>query len=71
VIALWWAVVRLWGGKSRLGAGGAAGGAQAADERQSVGDEVGLERGVVHHAADRVVGAEVAVGFLVDAVGVL
>ena len=34
-----------------------------------MGDEVGFERGVVHDAADRVVGAEVAVGFLVDAVG--
>ena len=61
---------RLWGGKSRVGAGAAAGGAKAAGERESVGVEVGLERGVVHQAPDRVVGAEVAVGFLVDAVGV-
>ena len=35
------------------------------------GSRSALQRGVVHHAADRVVGAEVAVGFLVDAVGVL
>jgi len=34
-------------------------------------NEVGLQRGVVHHATDRVVGAEVPVGLLVDAVGVL
>jgi hypothetical protein len=32
-IARWWAAAMLWGGKSRLGAGGAAGGAEAADER--------------------------------------
>ncbi len=70
-IACWCAVAIVRGGKSRLGAGGAAGGAEAADERQSVGDEVGLERGVVHHAPDRVVGAEVSVGLLVDAVGML
>src|SRR5450631_3735260 len=66
--ACWWAVAILWGGKSRLGSGAAAGGAEAADERQSVRNEVGLECGVVHHAPDRVVGGEVAVGFLVDAI---
>ena len=32
-IACSWAAARLWGGKSRLGAGAAAGGAEAADER--------------------------------------
>src|SRR5579859_5177792 len=69
VIACWCAVAIVRGGKSRLGSGAAAGGAEAADERQSVWDEVGLECGVVHHAADRVVGGEVTVGFLVDAIG--
>lgn len=54
-----------------MGAGAAAGGSEASGERQSVGIEVGLERGVVHQAADRVVGAQVAVGFLIDAVGLL
>ena len=67
-IACWCAVVIVRGGKSRLGAGAAAGGAEAADERQSVRNEVGLECGVVHHTPDRVVGGEVAVGFLIDAV---
>src|SRR5579872_4354843 len=71
LIACWWAAVRLWGGKSRVGAGAAAGGPQAAGERQSVGVEIGFEGGVVHQAADRVVGAEGAVGLLDDAVGVL
>src|SRR6266571_3465145 len=71
VIACSCAAVIIWGGKSRLGAGAAAGGAEAADERQSVGVEVGPERGVVHQPADRVVGVQVAVGFLVDAVGLL
>src|SRR6266540_6495452 len=65
------AVCRLWGGKARVGAGAAAGGAEASGERQSVGVQAGLKRGVVHQAADRVVGAQVAVGLLVDAVGVL
>ena len=69
VIACWCAAAIVRGGKPRLGSGAAAGGAEAADERQSVRDEVGLECGVVHHAPDRVVGGEVAVGFLVDAVG--
>jgi hypothetical protein len=32
-IACWWARSVLWGGKSRLGAGAATGGAEAADER--------------------------------------
>ena len=71
VIACSCALLIVWGGKSRLGAGGAAGGAEAARERQSVGVEVGLQCGVVHQAADRVVGGEVAVGLLVDAVGCL
>src|SRR5450432_639881 len=69
--ACWWAVAMLWGGKSRVGAGAATRGAEACGERQSVGVEVGGERGVVHQPADRVVGAQVAVGFLVDAVRVL
>src|SRR5450755_745406 len=69
--ACWWAVAMLWGGKSRVRAGAAARGAEACGERQSVGGEVGGERGVVHQPADRVVGAQVAVGFLVDAVRVL
>ena len=54
-----------------MGSGAAAGGAEALDEGQSVGVKVGLQGGVVHHAADRVVGAQVAVCLLVDAVGVL
>src|ERR1700730_2206271 len=70
LIACSCAALRLWGGKSRVGAGAAAGGAQAAGERQSVGVKVGFEGGVVHQAADRVVGAEVAVGLLEDTVGV-
>jgi len=68
-IACWWAVVMVRGGKPGLRAGGAASGAEASDERQSVGDEIGMQGGVVHHAPDRVVRAEVPVGFLVDAVG--
>jgi hypothetical protein len=56
VIACSCAAPRLWGGKSRLGAGAATGGAEACEERQSVGDHLGLEGGVVHHATDRVVG---------------
>jgi hypothetical protein len=57
VIACSWAVAIVRGGKSRLGAGTAAGGSQAAGERQSVGIEVALECGVVHQPSDRVVGA--------------
>lgn len=33
VIACWCAAARLWGEKSRMGAGAAAGGTEAADER--------------------------------------
>jgi hypothetical protein len=61
------AIVR--GGKPRVGAGAAVGGTEAADERQSVWNEVGGERGVVHHSPDRVVGSEMTVGLLVDAIG--
>src|SRR5690242_19710170 len=46
------AVWRVWGGKSRVGAGAAAGGAEASGKRQSVGVKIGRERGVVHQAAD-------------------
>src|SRR5262245_56389346 len=70
-IACWWAAARLRGGKSRVGAGAAPGGSETAGEGQSVGVEVGLERGVVHQPPDRVMGAEVAVGLLDDPVGVL
>jgi hypothetical protein len=41
-IACSWAVAIVRGGKSRLGAGAATGGPQAADERQSVGISVGV-----------------------------
>src|SRR5271168_4591234 len=66
-----WAVARHRGGKSRVGAGAASCGPEASGERQSVGVDVGLQRGVVHQATDRVVGAQEAVGLLVDAVGAL
>lgn len=42
LIASSWAVAIVRGGKSRLGAGAAAGGPQAAGERQSVGIEVAM-----------------------------
>ena len=57
VIVCLCALARLWGGKSRLGSGAAPGCAEASGERQSVGVQGAHERGVVHQAADRVVGA--------------
>src|ERR1035441_9898556 len=68
VIACSWALLIVRGGKSRLGAGTAAGGPQASGERQSVGIEVAGQCSVVHQPADRVVRAQVPVGFLVDAI---
>ncbi len=63
-----WAWLLFWGEKTRLCAGRSTSCAEAAYERQSVRDQVGLERGVVHQAPDRVVGREVPPRFLVDPV---
>src|SRR2546429_211267 len=51
--------------------GGAAPGAQGGGERQPVGVDVSGDGGLVHQPAQRLVGDQVRVEFLVDAVGIL